>query len=99
MAKVVVTAQVQDAAKWEAGFRTHGDLFRTMKVQGAMHYAINGNEIAVFAETEDVNAYLRVLQSQATAEAMAHDGVKRETVRSFVLDKEMKVPAGSATGA
>ena len=29
MPKVILTAQVQDPVKWEAGFRTHGDLFRT----------------------------------------------------------------------
>ena len=28
MPKVVVTAQVENVVKWEAGFRTHGDLFR-----------------------------------------------------------------------
>ena len=28
MPNVIVTAQVQDPAKWEAGFRMHGELFR-----------------------------------------------------------------------
>ncbi len=28
MPMVIVTAQVQHPVKWEAGFRTHGDLFR-----------------------------------------------------------------------
>ena len=27
MPNVVVTAQVEDSVKWEAGFRTHGELF------------------------------------------------------------------------
>ncbi len=27
MPMVIVTAQVQDPVKWEAGFRTHGDLY------------------------------------------------------------------------
>ena len=40
-----------------------------------------------------------VLQSQATADAMAHDGVKRETVKSVVLDKEMKLSTGATSGA
>jgi hypothetical protein len=31
------------------------------------------------------------MESQATTEAMASDGVKRETVKTFVLDKEMKL--------
>ncbi len=32
MPKVVVTAQVEDPAKWEEGFGTHGDLFRSQTI-------------------------------------------------------------------
>ena len=99
MPKVIVTAQVQDPVKWEAGFRAHGDLFRSMKVRDAMHYAIKGNEIAVFAETDSLETFMRVMQSQATADAMALDGVKRETVKTVVLDKEMKLSTGATSGA
>lgn len=99
MPKVIVTAQVQDPVKWEAGFRTHGDLFRRMKVRDAMHYAIKGNEISVFADTEDLAAFMQVMESQATADAMAFDGVKRETVKLIVFDKEFKLSTGVASGA
>ncbi len=30
MPRLVVTAEVEDVAKWEEGFRTHGDLFRSL---------------------------------------------------------------------
>lgn len=99
MPKAIVTAQVEDPVKWEAGFRTHGDLFRSMKVRGAMHYAIQGNEISVFADTEDLNAFMQVMNSQATADAMAFDGVKRETVKLVVFNKELKLSTGAASGA
>jgi hypothetical protein len=33
---------------------------------------------------------MKVFNSPATAEAMAVDGVKRETVQMFVLDKSLK---------
>jgi hypothetical protein len=33
--------------------------------------------------------------SAATVEAMTFDGVKRETVKEFVLDKELRVSVGS----
>ncbi len=36
------------------------------------------------------------LESQATIEAMAFDGVKRETVKTFVLDKKMKLKKSDA---
>jgi hypothetical protein len=48
------------------------------------------NEIAICADVDDVSKYFEVLESPATAETMAHDGVKRETVKVFVLDKEFK---------
>ena len=51
MPKVVVTAQVEDSAKWEAGFLTHADLFHDLTVTAPVDYAINeGNEVAVYCE-------------------------------------------------
>ena len=87
MPKVVVTAQVQDAVKWEKGFRTHGDLFRSQTVTKLINFGtIEGNHVAVCLEPDDLDAFMKVLDSPATAEAMAFDGVKRETVRVFVLE-------------
>jgi hypothetical protein len=89
---VIVTAQVQDPVKWEAGFRTHGDLFRkNYTLRSPVHYTITGNEVAIYMEPENLKSFKQALESQATAEAMAFDGVKRETVKTFVLDKEMKL--------
>ena len=50
-----------------------------------------GNRIAVAGDTNNLDAYMKVFDSPATAEAMAFDGVKRETVQLFVLNKEVKV--------
>ena len=47
-----------------------------------------GNEVAVLFEIDDLDTYMRVLESPATAEAMAFDGINRETVKVFVLDKQ-----------
>jgi len=35
--------------------------------------------------------YLELMDSPETAEAMAQDGVKRETVKVYVLDKEINL--------
>ena len=92
MPKVVVAAQVEDSAKWEAGFLTHADLFHDLTVTAPVDYAINeGNEVAVYCEPANVDAFMKGMEGPATAEAMAQDGVKRETVKVFVLDKEFKV--------
>ena len=86
MPKVIAVAQVEDAAKWEEGFKTHGDLFTSMTAKSS-HYAItDGNHVAVYTEVEDRAKGLEVLASDATAEAMAFDGIKRDTVKIFVLD-------------
>ena len=89
---VVVTAQVEDLVKWEEGFRTHGDLFRSETVTKPIAFGISeGNEIAVCFEPDDLGTFLKGMDSSATANAMAVDGVKRETVKLFVLDKEFNV--------
>ena len=92
MAKVIITADVEDSAKWEEGFRSHVDLFRSMTVSKPIQMSTNeNNEIALCIEPDDLEKYLEILDSEATTEAMANDGVKRETVRVYVLDKELVV--------
>ncbi len=46
------------------------------------------NEVALLAETDNLDVFLEVLGSPATAEAMALDGVNRDTVKLFALDEE-----------
>ena len=92
MPRVVITAEVQDPVKWEKGFRTHADLFRSQTITKPINFAtIAGNQVAVCLEPANLDTFMKVLDSPATAEAMAFDGVKRETVKVFVLDKELKV--------
>ncbi|SCK27760.1 hypothetical protein VAR608DRAFT_2297 [Variovorax sp. HW608] len=78
--------------KWEKGFRTHGALFRSQIVTKQIGLAANAdNQVAVCFEPDDLDAFMKGMESPATAEAMAFDGVQRETVKVFVLDKEFKV--------
>ena len=90
MPRVLIVAQVEDGAKWEASFRTHGDIFKTYGLKGLVEYGVFGNHAAVCVEPENVQALLQKLQDPATADAMKADGVKRETVNVFVLDKQLK---------
>jgi hypothetical protein len=90
MAKIVLTAKVEDAAKWEKRLRTHGELLKTTTSKTIYYTMTKDNEIAMYAEVADVAKYFEVLGSPAIAESMAYDGVKRETVKTFVLDKEFK---------
>jgi hypothetical protein len=57
--------------------------------QSATYFATTGdNEVVLYSEPDDLDKYMEVLESTETAEAMAADGVKRDTVKVFVLDKE-----------
>jgi hypothetical protein len=89
--KVLVIAEVEDPEKWEEGFRTHGKLFKSMTVKKPVDFGISGNRAAVCCKPDDLEKFMEILDSPATAEAMEFDGVKRETVQVFILDKEFKV--------
>jgi hypothetical protein len=86
----VITAEVDNLDAWEKGFRTHVDLFKQMGVTTMEYATVAGNRVAVCGETANLDAYMKVFNSPATAEAMKGDGVKRETVQMFVLDKSIK---------
>ena len=89
MPKVFVKAEVEDVTEWEEGFFTHGDLFRSQTVSSPIEFAVVGdNEIVICFEPEDLDTFLDILESPATAEAMGFDGVNRETVKIHVLDRE-----------
>jgi hypothetical protein len=91
MPRVVITAEVENLETWEKGFRSHTDLFKQMAVSRMEYATVAGNRVAVCGETSDLDAYMKIFNSPATADAMARDGVKRETVQMFVLDKELTV--------
>ena len=92
MPAVVVTAEVEDGKKWEERFRTHVSLFKDYTIKKPVRFAVGeGNRVTICFEPEDLDTYMASMDSQATAEAMAHDGVKRETVKIVVLDKSVDV--------
>ena len=89
MPRIVVTAQVDDGAEWETKFRTHGDLFRDQTVTEPVQFAVDGNDVTIVFEPNDLDTWKALLESDRTAQAMAHDGVHRDTVKIVVLDKRM----------
>jgi hypothetical protein len=92
MTKVLIIGEVEDSTKWEAGFRTHVDLFRKQTISKPIEFAINeNNKVGVCFQPDDIDTYLTSMNSPETAEAMAFDGVKRDTVQIFVLDKELQI--------
>jgi hypothetical protein len=88
MAKVIITAKVEDPIKWEEGFRTHGELFKRQTCVSPVHISIlDDNEVALIFDAENVDTFMQILDTEGPS-AMANDGVIRETVKIFVMDKE-----------
>jgi len=88
MTKVIITAKVEDPVKWEEGFRTHGELFKRQTCASPIHISIqDGNEVALLFEVKNVDTYMQILETEGPG-AMANDGVIKETVKIFVMDKE-----------
>ena len=79
---------IEDSTSWEAGFRTHGPLLANMSQNVTYFTTTAENKVALYSEPEDLNTFMEVLESEATAEAMIADGVKRDTVQVYVLDRE-----------
>ena len=88
MPRVIITAKVENGTRWEEGFRTHGELLRSMSSTVTHFTTTEHNEVVLYAEPADLDKYLEVLESPSTAEAMEKDGVLPDTVKVFVLDKE-----------
>lgn len=93
MTTIVVIAKCKDQAKWEAGFRTHAELFRAAyAVSKPVRYGMGEDEyVAACFETNDLATAMSAISSPETAEAMESDGLLRDTVKVFVLDKELAV--------
>ncbi len=91
MSRAIITAQVEDSADWENGFRRHTGLFNDYTATAIHFAATDDNEVAILWEVANLEKFLEMLDAPETAEAMAYDGVKRETVKVYVLDKEFNL--------
>ena len=91
MSRAIITAQVEDSVNWEKRFRSHEELFKEYTAT-AIHFATTDeNEVAILWEVSDPDKFLEQLESPKTAEAMAQDGVDRESVKVYILDKEINL--------
>ena len=91
MPRAIVTAQVEDSANWESGFRSHAGLFRAYTATAIQFSATDDNEVAILWEVAKLDKFFEQLDSPETAEAMAQDGVNQESVKVYVLDKEINL--------
>jgi hypothetical protein len=92
MSGMIITAHVKDPARWEKNFRSHSDLLKQGHVS-LVHYTITkNNDVVMYSESDDDDtaAAVRFMESPEVAKAMAEDGVDRETVKVYPLDKDFQ---------
>jgi hypothetical protein len=83
MATYVITHEVDDVEHWlrspkrEEVFGPMGITVRTFRD------ADGSKKTALIAEIPDFEAFRKVMESEAAADAMKHDGVKPETLLMF----------------
>jgi len=92
MAKILVIAKCKNQAQWEQGFRSHADFFRTAYgVKTPVSYGMGDDNYVATCFEGDPAHFMSAVASPETAEAMEGDGLDRDTVQVFVLDKELAV--------
>lgn len=88
MARLIITAQVEDGAAWAKNFQTHKKLFKEYTAT-RVRYGVAGNQVATLWTVDDADKMLKLIDDPKTAEAMASDGVVRDTVQILVLDQKI----------
>ncbi|MFW8635510.1 hypothetical protein [Cribrihabitans pelagius] len=80
MPKLIATHEVEDQAHWLASPK-RAEVFAGIArdIQTFVH-PDDPHRVAVSMQVDDMAAFEKVLQSEAGAEAMKHDGVRPETV-------------------
>ncbi|MEM8954611.1 MAG: hypothetical protein AAGD22_10710 [Verrucomicrobiota bacterium] len=92
MPKIIAVGEAEDVKKWEEDFAGHISLFKSQTIRSPIRYGTHeeGNEVAILFDVESVEAYLTGFESDETADAMKHDGIKKDTVKLFILDGELE---------
>jgi len=91
VSKAIITAQVEDSTNWESAFRSHADLFSKYTATAVQFVATDDNEVAILWEISNLETFLAQLDAPEIAEAMAQDGVNHDSVKVYILDKEINL--------
>ncbi len=91
MTKVITTAEVKDGTKWKRVFQTHASLFREYTATQIDYAVTADNQVAILMDVKNVDTLLKLMAAPETVAAMENDGVKRDTVKVFVLGDDIKL--------
>ena len=80
MPKLIATHEVDDVAHWLASPKREEVFSDVAKNICTFVHPEDSNRVGLTMEVDDMTAFQKVLQSEAGAAAMKHDGVRPETV-------------------
>ncbi len=84
MATMLVFHEVDDVDHWAASTKRE-ELFGPLGITGrTFRDPAGSNRVALIVETPDLETWEQVLQTEAAADAMKHDGVRPETIVGFI---------------
>ena len=84
MATMLVFHEVDDVDHWAASTKRE-ELFGPIGITArTFRDPAGSNRVALIVETPDLETWEQVLQGEAAAEAMKHDGVRPDTIVGFI---------------
>ena len=86
MPKVIVRVEVEDVEHWKREFETHAELFLRQAVTLIYRGIGEDNKVAACFETTDIDAFMEIMVSPDTVEAMSNDGIVEGSVEVYVAD-------------
>jgi len=91
MPLVGVRAKVENSDKWKEEFKTHGELFKSQGVSIAWMGITNNNSVLAIFETDDLDKFNKVFNSEETARAMSNDGIEEDSVEKFEITEQLVI--------
>lgn len=91
MPLVGVRAKVDKVDHWKEQFKTHGELFKDQGVSIAYMGATDKNSVLAIFETDNLEKFTKIFNSEDTEKAMANDGIDKGSVEMFVITDQLVI--------
>ena len=91
MPLVGVRAKVESEEKWKEEFKTHGELFKSQGVSIAYMGSTDNKSVLAIFETDDLDKFNEIFDSEETAKAMSTDGIEKDSVEKFIITDQLVI--------
>ena len=91
MPLVGVRAKVESEEKWKEEFKTHGELFKSQGVSIAYMGSADKKSVLAIFETDNLDKFNEIFDSEETAKAMSNDGIEKDSVEKFIITDQLVI--------